>query len=690
MVQFTKWQEWAIPLAILAGLFVILTPLPTMVIDFLLAVNMIAAIMILTAALLARSAADLSVFPAILLVSTLGRLVLNISTTRLILSNATSTEELAAGGIINRFGDYVIGSDVFVGIVIFAIIFIVQFVVVTKGTSRISEVAARFALDGMPGKQMAIDADLKAKLIDAQSAQRQRTDLQEQADFLGAMDGAGRFVRGDAIAGLIITLVNIFGGLGIGLASGMDLSTAVDVYTKLTIGDGLASQIPAFLIAISAGMLLARGSRSGSVSDDLVSQITIDPRVPLLAGVGALAMTTAGMPWIPMTSIAVICFLIAANSYRNMKRLVESKKQSRSQETASPVRKKPDALEDLLRVDHLEIRLGVGIVALASSKLGGTLSDDLNRVRRDLLKEFGFILPKIRVCDQVDIKENQFQILLSGDKVGEGEVYLNSLLAIDHGHVKAPIHGRKVTTSAGQNGVWIEQSQKHRAEALGYRVMSAGDVVTTQLRSVACRFSGELLTRDCTAKLIDEVRKQTPVVVDELIPGRLNLSQVQQVLKNLLSERVSIRQLALILEALGDYSPHTKQVEGLVDQVRIRLSRSICSRLSRNQTLYVAEFESEIELEMIEQHQNSLRTTVEPSAGIGRNEFKWFVKELQIMQHPEEPVLLVDQRIRSWVKNEIGSLMPELNVLGRDEVCEGFQLRQIGEISLQPKIRKSA
>lgn len=722
MLNFNKWQEWVVPISVVACLFVILTPLPTFVVDFLLAANMIAAIVILSAALLAKSSTELSIFPSILLVSTLGRLVLNISTTRLILSNATTSESFAAGGIIQNFGEYVIGNQVFVGIVIFAIIFVIQFVVVTKGTSRISEVAARFALDGMPGKQMAIDADLKSKLIDAEQARSKREELQEQADFLGAMDGAGRFVRGDAVAGLIITLVNIVGGLAIGLLNGMSFPSAVEVYTKLTIGDGLASQLPAFLIAIAAGVLMARGSRSGSVSDDLVKQTIQDPRVLFLAGSAAIAFGFVGMPPIPLFLVAGICFFLGIQGYFRMqdeqKAIIatENEKQLlKKQANTRPA----ERLEDLLRSDQLEIRLGVGIVHIADKSKGGTLFEELNNIRKSLLLEYGFVLPKIRLCDNIEIKENRFQIFVAGDLVCQGEVQHKSLLAIDNGNARAPIHGKKVSTQFGDECYWIDPNQEHRAEFLRYKVLSPVDVIAGHLRLTALKFSGSLLTRDCVGKLIDELRKQTPVVVDDLIPAKMSLSHVQQVLKNLLQEGVSIRQLGLILETLGDYSPHTNQVTELVELVRQRMSRSICSKFTTNNVLKVIEFETSLEKRLIEHvafensahhsgkreignqeigisvdYQHHSASALKESAGesaFGSNEIAWFVKQIKLLQQPGNScVLLVDQQIRRWFKRQTSSLLPNLNVLGRTEICPDFEVQPIGEVSLQPNVNVGA
>ena len=454
MPGFRKWQEWAVPFAILAGLFVILTPLPTGIIDLLLAANMILAIMILSAALLAKSTAELTVFPAILLVSTLGRLVLNISTTRLILSNATESADLAAGGLIRSFGEYVMGSQVEVGLVIFAIVFIVQFVVVTKGSSRISEVAARFALDGMPGKQLSIDADLKSGIIDAGQARKQREDLQERADFLGAMDGAGRFVRGDAVAGLVITMVNIVGGLAIGLFAGMDFSSAFTLYTKLTIGDGLASQLPAFLVAVAAGVLMSRGNRDRSVSEEMVTQLGADPRVFYIAGVGTLALAFAGLPLVPLLLIGGVCFVFG---YRTQVRIREEERQWLGQEqqarlAETQARQKDRKFESLLRVDPVEVRLGVEVVRLADPSQGGTLFSDVSELRKRILERFGFILPKVRISDDISLEPYHFQVLIHGEIVCESEVQPKGLLAVDGGNVKAPLRVRQAS-GVGETGI---------------------------------------------------------------------------------------------------------------------------------------------------------------------------------------------------------------------------------------------
>ena len=690
MPNLKKWREWAVPLAILAGIFVILTPLPTGVIDLLIGGNMILAIIILTSALLAKSSSELSVFPAILLVSTLGRLVLNISTTRLILSNATATQDLAAGGIIKNFGDYVIGDDVFVGLVIFAIIFIVQFVVVTKGSSRISEVAARFALDGMPGKQMAIDADLKAKLISPEEARHQREKVQEKADFLGAMDGAGRFVRGDAIAGLIITLVNIVGGLAIGLLAGMELKSAVSVFTLLTIGDGLASQLPAFLVAIAAGILMAKGNREASVSEEMVEQLGADPRVMFVAAGGTMAMVLAGLPALPLLTIGGICLAIGLQNQNQAQRALQQEQaaQAELERKRLESQRQEQGFESLLKIDPIEIRLGVNAVRFADPKQGGTLFQNVSQLREVLLKTFGFVLPKVRIADDFKLKENRFQIYIHGDLVCESDLNPNRLLALDRGNTKAPIQGEEYATEIGK-GVWIEPELEHRAEFFRYLVLQPTQLIVEFLRRRAVQFAPDLFTRDSASQLIDEARKNAPMVVQELIPAKMSLSEVQQVLKNLLAERVSIRQLALILETLGDYSPQTNQVDELVGLVRQKLSRGICSRLAVQQCLHFVEFEKSIESRMADQFRAAGQFKVELE--MGENEFKWFASQIEEYRQPgRELVLIVDQRLRLWVKDRLLNWLPELNIIGRDEICSDLDLQKQGEVSLQPVIREEA
>lgn len=690
MPSFKRWQEWAVPVALLGGVFVILTPLPTTVIDFLLASNMILAIMILSAALFAKSSAELSVFPAILLVSTLGRLVLNISTTRLILSNGTTTEELAAGGIIRSFGDYVIGDDVLVGLVIFGIVFIVQFVVVTKGSSRISEVAARFALDGLPGKQMAIDADLKSGLITAEQARQQREEVQQKADFLGAMDGAGRFVRGDAIAGLVITLVNIFGGLAIGLLNGMSFTSAVDVYTKLTIGDGLASQLPAFLVAIAAGILVARGSSRSSVSEEMVSQLGADPRVLFIAGFGAVAMIFAGLPPLPLIVAGIICVGLGLQAQSTQKEIKTPSSSSGAPSPTGPssagVQKKPareTGLEACLQSDPVEIRLGARLVPLADPRAGGTLFENVSELRRSVLKNYGFVIPKVRIADDASLKDHQLQIRIHGDIVCEATIPTDRDLALDRGRVKAPLEGQSCELEIG-NGYWIDPAEKHRAEFFRYQVLDPVRVVIQYLRHCAIMHAADLFTRDAAGQLIDEVKKQSPVVVAELIPAKMSLSEVQQVLKKLLAERVSIRQLALILETLGDYSPHINQVDDLVEVVRQKMSRSICSRLVNHDVLEFLELEESVEKRLADQIAAGKSAVRE----FGEAEFKWFAEQISGYRIPgRELVLVIDPEIRSFVRNELVSWLPELNVLGRNEICRDMRAERIARISLQSVVR---
>jgi flagellar biosynthesis protein FlhA len=571
-------RDLILPIGLVACVFVILVPLPAFLIDILLAANIALAILLVLSAVHVERPLELSVFPSVLLTTTLMRLVLNVATTRLILTRAETDGPLAAGRVVSAFSQFVAGDKIVVGVILFLIIVVIQFVVITKGSTRISEVAARFALDGMPGRQMAIDADLNTGVIDQKEAQRRRSEIIEQADFYGAMDGAGKFVRGDAIAGLIIISVNIVGGLYIGLfEAGMPLGEAASLFTRLTIGDGLTAQIPAFLIALAAGLLITRSSQSTRLPRQYAEQLFARPEVLGIAGAFILSLLITGLPKIPLLAIGGACCL---GAYMLRQRKLETEEENRKREkTRSEAEASKKPAEHLLRIDPLEISLGVGLVSLADSQQGGDLLARIQEIREDVASDIGILLPKVRVRDSDAIDRFRYRILLEGQVIGEGVLDPEKLLAVRFGKHIADLEGTPTRDPAfGTPALWIDAALREEAEATGCVVAEPVGVLATHLAETVRKHAFELLTRDATKQLIDQLRENSPAAVDELIPDVMRLSEVQQVLQMLLREQVPIRRLGLILQVLGDYAPKWNEPALLVEYVRAALARTICSR----------------------------------------------------------------------------------------------------------------
>ncbi len=576
----SQWPELILPLGIIACLFVIFVPLPAVLMDVLLAANIAIAVVILLTTLYVRAPIELSVFPSILLATTLARLSLNIATTRLILSNGANELDNAAGQVIRSFGEFVAGDQIAIGLVIFSIIIIIQFVVITKGATRISEVTARFALDGLPGRQLSIDADLNAGLIDQETAHQRRAELSANADFYGAMDGASKFVRGDAIAGILITLVNIAGGLIVGIMANMSIAEAASVFTKLTIGDGLASQLPALLISIAAAMLVTRSTKHSNLPRESVNQIFSNPAVMLITAGFLIAMIFTQLPKIPMIGLAAV-FLLAARSLQQRKLHAVEESLPTEGKTATP----EVPIERLLGNETLEMELGLDLIPLADPKCGGTLLPSVTRIRKQLASSLGVILPRIRIRDNLQLPPQQYRILVQGNPVDIGTIFPEHELAVDQGRASGPIEGAVATESTNDGqAFWIEPSHRHGAERLGYKVLSATAVLSNRTSEVADRYAPDLLTRDATNQLIEETRKTSPAIVDELLPQLLSLKKLQKVLKQLVAEQVSIRPLGLILETIGDVITHGQtDTWQLVESIRQKLAPQISAKQLGNQ-----------------------------------------------------------------------------------------------------------
>ena len=566
----SRFLDLVLPVGIIACLMVILVPLPPGILDILLAANITIAVIVLLTTIQVKTPLEFGIFPTLLLATVLGRVVLNIATTRLILSRGASDNAAAAGGVIQSFGEFVAGNQIAVGIVIFAIIVIVQFIVITKGATRISEVTARFTLDGMPGRQMAIDADLNAGMIDAEQAGQRREQLQEQADFYGAMDGASKFVRGDAIAGILITFINIVGGLAIGLAAGMSLAEASETFTKLTIGDGLVTQIPGLLISLAAGILISRSTRETNLPSEFVSQLFSRPQVLLIAGAFAILLIFTQLPTLPLLVVGGGCIAIAVLTPKP-----EPEAEAKPVNVESVEKQREQKINRNLAVDPIEIELGVNLIELAR---GGVLLSKITAAREAMASELGIILPKVRVRDNLQLQPNQFQIRINHLPVCQGAVELNRILLVKKTPAAADPIGIAGSWHTGFGAFWVEENSTSM-RAREYERLSPADVVIESLKHQSRTRAAEILTRQSTAYLIDQLRESHPATVDELIPDVMRIGQVQQVLQRLLMENVSIRPLNTILEGLADWATTISDPLSLTEAVRSRLTPWITASL---------------------------------------------------------------------------------------------------------------
>jgi flagellar biosynthesis protein FlhA len=685
MNRFARWQDLILPVAIIASVFVILVPLPSAMLDLLLAANITIGLIVLLTTIYVQTPLEFSIFPSLLLATTLARLVLNVASTRLILTQGGTLGLDAAGGVIRSFGEFVAGNNPVVGMVIFLIIIVIQFVVITKGATRISEVAARFALDGMPGRQMAIDADLNAGVIDEVEAQRRRLEITQQADFFGAMDGASKFVRGDAIAGIIITIVNIVGGLVIGmLQSGMTLVEAGEVFTQLTVGDGLVSQVPALLISLAAGLLVTRSTQQTNLPVMFLEQLFSRPRALVISAsfLGILVFTN--LPTIPLISIGGGCVALAVMLRRNKQQ--EQLQDAAKARAASAEQKKPEErIEDYLAIDPMEMEIGVALIRLADPNRGGDLLPRITGVRQAVASEIGIVLPKVRIRDNMRLGDRQYRIKIANNGVVDGLVHPDKLLAVESGLTTGKIPGEPTRDPAfGQAAVWIELGMRERADMLGYTSVEPAAVLATHLKEIVRQHADELLTRDATKRLIEELKKTSPAVVEELIPGQMKLAEVQQVLQLLLREQVPVRQLSVILETLGDYAGRTKDPIWLTEYVRHRLARTICTRYRDSENrLYVVTLDPALEDRIaagIEHSERGMFIRMSPPAI--EKTCESIAKEVnKLTQRSKTPIVLVSPQIRPGLKQITQAHLPKLVVLSFNEVTRDTKIESLGLVS---------
>lgn len=677
-------QDLAIAVGVLMIIATMILPLPPVFLDLLLALNISLGLAILTTGLYVGRPVEYSAFPSLLLLTTLFRLSLNVASTRLILLHGAEGPD-AAGHIIEGFGQFIVGGNYVVGIIIFVILIIINFLVITKGAGRIAEVAARFTLDAMPGKQMAIDADLNAGLITETEARTRRQNIEDEANFYGAMDGASRFVKGDAIAGILITAINIVGGFLIGVAQeGLPAAEAARVYTILTVGDGLVSQIPSLVISSAAGVVVTRASSRGNFGNNLVRQLASNRKtfIVLAGALFALGLT----PGLPLPVFWFLGFLASAMVYfwpRIQQALATPEEEevlpTESQELPDEI----GEVKQMLPLHMLELTLGYGLVPLVDEGSGGDLLDRIGGLRRSLAHELGFIIPSVHIRDDLELSPNAYRIMLRGEVVAQGEIFVDRLLAIEPGVVTADIDGIATHEPAfGMAALWIEPGQRDQAELAGYTVVEPSAVLATHLVETLRKYASELLGRQEVQELIDLLAETHSKVIEELIPQHMAVGEVVKVLKALLREQISIRDLRTILETLADHAPDTKSVEILTEFVRQELGRSITRRYTDNNgVLHVMTLDQSAEMLFRQGRTPSGGPALDPNVA------------QQLLTHIEQawhdaaagevsPVLLTAPDLRRQLRTFVERFIPGLAVLSYKEVDPSTDIRAVGAIGI--------
>ena len=675
-----RYSDVMVAAAAVVVVGMMILPMPDWLLDLLLCANITLALSILLVTMYTSQPLEFSSFPSMLLLTTLFRLGINVSATRLILLRAD------AGSVISAFGSVVVGGNYVVGLVVFAILVIIQFVVITSGAGRVAEVAARFTLDAMPGKQMAIDADLSAGIIDEEEAKRRRKEIAREADFYGAMDGASKFVRGDAIAAIIMIIVNVIGGFAVGVAQrGMSLTDAMQTYTLLTVGEGLVTQIPALLVSTATGLMVTKNGGEKSLGWELVSQVLCRPKaISVTAVILGSIIVVPGMPKIPLLIAAGTAGFVAHLMSQAEKQAEESARIKAQQQAEVP--KAPESMTDLIGVDPLTLEIGYGLIPLADPKQGGDLLDRITAIRRQAATDMGVLVPAIRVRDNVQLGANEYVVKLRGVETARGEIFPEQHLAMNPGGATEKLTGIDTMEPAfGLPATWIPESQKMFAEVAGYTVVEPATVLVTHLTEIVRRHAADLLTRQETQEIIDAAKQEAPAVVSELIPDNLSLGDVQKVLQNLLRERVSIKDIVTILEALADYAPATKDTDILTEYVRQRLSLAICRRyVGSDGNLTVFTFHPGVEqmiTDNIRQTELGSRLILDP--GRVQELLRAIRDQIEaVAQRGHEPVALCSPRIRLHVRRLIEQTFPSVAVLSYAEIAPDVNIESIGLVTL--------
>ncbi|MBM3325411.1 MAG: flagellar biosynthesis protein FlhA [Calditrichaeota bacterium] len=675
--RLTQRADIGIALAVVGILVLMIFPVPTYVLDILLALSIGISLLVLLMSMYSLEPLQFSVFPGLLLVLTLFRLSLNVASTRLILS------EGFAGNVIQAFGGFVVQGNYVVGFIIFIILVVINFVVITKGSGRIAEVAARFTLDAMPGKQMAIDADLNNGLIDDKEARERREKIAREADFYGAMDGAAKFVRGDAIAGLLITMVNIIGGLIIGMVQrGMPIVEALRTYTLLTIGDGLVTQIPALIISTSAGILVSRAASESNLGKEIVGQLLLQPRaIGIAAGVLLFFAIMPGLPTVPFLLLAGSTGYLAVMTHRS-----EKANAIRAKQALSPA-KSEEKITDFLHIDPLELEIGYGLVPLIDKEQEGDLVNRIGVIRKQQALEMGIVIPPIRIRDNMQLKPNDYVIKVRGNEIARGELKIGNILALNPGAAAGKLKGIATREPTyGLPALWIPEAERDHAETLGWTVVEPAAVLATHLVEVLKRNAHKIISREDAKKLLDNLKASSPSVVEELIPGLLSLGTVHKILQKLLKEGIPIRDLAIILETLSDWAPHTKDPDLLVEYVRYALAPTITERFTEEDgKIYAITIDPALEAQISDEVQRS------QNRGLGglalapkliNSLYRQLIRLTDKMTtQGRRPIIVCAPTVRAALHRLLEPVMPQVIVLSYGELLVNTPVESVGMVN---------
>jgi len=677
-----RFSDVFVALLVVTIIVLIIVPVPLGILDFFLALNISLSLTILILSMFIKEPLEFSVFPSILLVTTLFRLALNIRSTMAILSTGY------AGEVISSFGSFVIGGNAIVGFIIFLIIVLIQFLVITKGSERVSEVAARFTLDAMPGKQMAIDADLNSGLITELDAKARRKKIQREADFYGAMDGASKFVKGDAVAGIIITVINIIAGFALGaLTMGLTMGESLERFTLLTVGDGLVSQLPALMISVGTGIIVTRAASESNLGTDVVTQLFAQSKVLFIVGAVVILLGAATpLPNFPFLSIGTLVLVIGYYSMKNKKNEeIEQEMEEIAADTSKDDLRRPENIMPLLQVDPIELEFGYGIIPLADPNQGGDLFDRLVMIRRQIALELGLIVPIIRLRDNIQLDSNQYLIKIKGNDTAKGTIVFDHYLAMSPGSVEGEVEGIDTIEPAfGLPAKWIRSDLREKAELLGYTVVDPSSVISTHLTEVIKKYSYELLSREDVKQLIENTRETSPSLIEELVPNLMSIGDIQKVLSNLLGESVSIRNLVSILEALADHARSTRDINILTEYARQKLSKQLSKAYFPFGQAKVVTLDQTLEnmlMEAIDQNENGTYLAVDPMQTQGilaslASEVK------KLMQMGELPIVVTAPIVRLYFKRMSVQAIPDLIVLSYNEIESEIDIQSAGMVSI--------
>ena len=679
-MQKLRIGDVGVTLYLLAAFVMLIVPIKSGLLDILLACNIAVAFTVMFSCMFANEVLKMSFYPTILLFTTVFRIALNVSSTRLILSTGD------AGNVVQTFGEYVGGGDLLIGVLVFLILIIVQFMIINKGSERVAEVTARFTLDAMPGKQMAIDADLNTGAITDEEAKKRREKIQDESTFFGSMDGAVKYVKGDATAGLVITFINIVGGIGFGVfRQGMEVVDALNKYTILTIGDGLVSQIPSLLISLATGILVTKGSKEADFGTVLISQLFGVPKVLYLVG-AVLSFLGIVTPLNPVVFVGLgLVFVVVGRVMAGTIETAEIEHEADEEEAAAEEIRQPENVTSLLQVDPIELEFGYGIIPLADVNQGGDLLDRVVMIRRQIALELGTVVPIIRLRDNIQLNPNQYIIKIKGVQVSEGEILFDHYMAMNPGYVEEEITGIPTfEPSFHLPAIWITEGQRERAESMGYTVVDPPSIIATHLTEIIRQYISELLTRQDVQSLVDNLKESNPSLVDELYPKLLGLGEIQKVLQNLLREGISIRDLLTIFETLADYATTTRDTDILTEYVRQSLKRAISGKFfPANETTSVVTLDPKLEQEImasVKQTEQGAYLTLDPAKTKGiMDSLGTEIKKLEDLG--KIPLVITSPIVRAYFKKLTEDYYKDLVVVSYNEVESTVELQSVGMVT---------